>query len=222
VGAQIANELANDTAAVSATNAPRLEYLMSFDQGVSGALALLSKVATTASSEQLREDADFRLVAQAANWSRYTPVSDPGDIAAWQAFFNNELAISTSSAHFITLWNAVTSLNDVAALPTLATKLHTITFNNGGQSTLVCQAYSLSQAQPGSWTAFQAAAQPWTTLPADVQSILADPTHCATTMSATVSTASVRAAAVTSTAANGLPVNRPDAHIGQHRRPPLQ
>jgi aminopeptidase N len=220
VGALIAGELASDAAAVTAANAPRIDYLLSFDQGVPGSLAAMSTVATTAPSEQLREDADYRLVAQAAYWSSYTPVTDPADVTAWQAFFERELTITTSQYHLLTLWNAVMALGDVGALPTLASKLHTITFSSGLAGGLVCQAYSLSQGQAGSWEAFQQAAQPWATLPADAQPVIADPTRCQAGASAAMKAKSVHAASAGAGAAtSGLPANRPDAHLGRRRLP---
>jgi aminopeptidase N len=176
IGALFADELTADVAATTAANAGRVGYLLSFDYGVPGSLASIGTVATTSPSEQLRMIADSRLVGQAAYWARYTPVTDPADVAAWQAFFTRELGRATTDYYLENLWSAVQSLGDVGALPILATQLHTITWHPDVAATLVCEAYGVSQSQPGSWDAFAQAAQPWTTLSPDVQAIFANPT----------------------------------------------
>jgi aminopeptidase N len=180
IGALFQGELTADAAATTAANAARVDYLMSFDYGVAGSLAAISNVATTTPSEQLRLDADSRFVGQAAYWAQYSPVTDPADVTAWQTFLNGELAVAnTDDYHLETLWSAVMSLGDLGALPYLATQLHQIGFWHAGvPTTLVCDAYALSMSQPGSWDAFAQAAQPWSTLPAEAQPLVANPATC--------------------------------------------
>jgi hypothetical protein len=178
VGALFADELAQAAAATTADNAGRIDYLLSFDYGVTGSLAAIGNVATTSPSQQLRLDADSRLVGQAAYWGLFSPVSDPADVATWSSFFNGVLSQATSNFQIENLWNAVQSLSDVGALPILATQLHTVAWQPGEVAMMACQAYGVSQAQPGAWDAFAQAAQPWTTLPADAQAIFANPAAC--------------------------------------------
>ena len=75
------------------------------------------------------------------------------------------------------MWRASLRLGDVAALPLLAPRLRSVPMPSFYQIDFVCQAHDL--APPADWAAFQDALQPWSTLPADVASVLADPSQCA-------------------------------------------
>ena len=63
------------------------------------------------------------------------------------------------------------------SLPLLAPRLRSVPMPSFYQIDFVCQAHDL--APPADWAAFQDALQPWSTLPADVASVLADPSQCA-------------------------------------------
>ena len=167
-------ELEALAAAPSAANAARLDYLMAFDYGAARTLAALGPVATGAPSLRLRDRAVARLAAQLA--PPYAAV-DPADAPTWQAFFRERYAAITSLGRLITVWRASLRLGDVAALPLLAPRLRSVPMPSFYQIDFVCQAHDL--APPADWAAFQDALQPWSTLPADVASVLADPSQCA-------------------------------------------
>lgn len=173
-GLLLGAELEALAAAPSAANAARLDYLMAFDYGAARTLAALAPLMTRAPSLRLRDRAVARLAAQLA--PPYAPV-DPADAPAWQAFFRERYAAITSLGRLITVWRASARLSDVAALPLLASRLRAVPMPSFYQIDFICQAHDL--APPADWAAFQDALQPWSTLPAGVAAVLADPGLCA-------------------------------------------
>ncbi|MBK9033043.1 MAG: hypothetical protein IPL61_17545 [Myxococcales bacterium] len=166
-------ELTALAAAPSAATAARLDYLMGFDYGPAMSLAQIGAVATTAPSLRLRDRALSRLVGHTVG--RYSPLAG-GDVDAWRAFFRGRYPSTTSLGRLLTVWRTSVRLGDEAAVPAVAPLVRSVPMAPAYQIEIVCAAHDL--AAPATWTAFQQALQPASTLPAEVAAVLADPTGC--------------------------------------------
>ncbi len=163
--------------ATDTTSVERLEYLLSFDYGSAASLAAIGRVAIEGATGKLRAEAVVRLEQQIQAPYQFTPVPDE-ERGAWREFFRARLAETTSAGTFVGVWQALVGLADVEAAPLAAPFLHTEMLSARSQRSIVCQAFKLTSTAPALWTAFQAAAQPWATLDAAAQAVLADPTPC--------------------------------------------
>jgi hypothetical protein len=171
-----AAELAGLVAAVTPATAARLAFLMSFDYGPEDSLTQIGKVATSAPSLQLREQALTRLAAHANHAFGYSPITDP---APWKALFRDQLSRAESAGRFSQAWFAALNLADRDALPIAGHRLHDLTPSL--QQQVACAAYRLTGGD-ADWEAFRTAALPWETLPEAVQAIVRDPSGCQTAM----------------------------------------
>jgi hypothetical protein len=172
----IAAELAGLIDVVTPATAARLAFLMSFDYGPEASLAQIGKVATSAPSLQLREQALNRLAAHARQASGYSPITDP---APWKALFQDQLSRAESAGRFNLAWGAALNLADRDALPIAGHRLHDLTPSL--QRQVVCNAYLLTSGD-ADWEAFRTAALPWETLPAAVQAVVREPSGCQAAM----------------------------------------
>ncbi len=171
--AQLADKL-------TAANAARFAYLQSFDYGALKSLMVLSRVASSAPSLQLREQAISRLVAQTRPGSGYSPIS-PADVPLFKSFFRVQLDNATTQFRFAVVWPGIVGLSDDGALATVGRKLHTITMSDTMQRQVVCDAWIIARTRPAAWTEFAQAAEPWNTLDQPARAALMDPTQCAKT-----------------------------------------
>jgi hypothetical protein len=168
-GAEIA-ALAADPAS---SRAGRIGYVMSFDQGA-GSFEPLARIATTAPSLQMREQAVNRLAQQAPPGVGYSMV--PAEqTAMWKTFFRDRLAEVTTLSRFLVVWNPLRNFADDAALAAAGAALRRVPMSAARQRQTVCEARALAAPRAGAWEEFQAAAQPWTTLSMEAQQALADP-----------------------------------------------
>ena len=162
--------------ALNAASAGRFNHLLSFDYGAATSFSVLSAVATTAPSLQLRQSAVSRLANQVTN-SNYSAV--PGDQrTAWRQFFRDRLREATSESFFTSVWQGLSGLADDSALVLVGKKLGTLALSSSTQRQVVCDAYRIAQARAGAWEEFQQAAQPWSKLTAQAIAVLTDPTKC--------------------------------------------
>jgi hypothetical protein len=173
--AELAGELAQLATTVTPATAGRLDYLLAFDYAPATALATMSKIATDAPTLALRDRAIQRLSFQATG--RYTDVP-AADIPAWQTFFRGRLSGVTSQNRLLNIWRAEVALGDVAALPLVAPLLHSVALAPEAQRQIVCDAFGLASASPDAFETFRQAAQPWESLSAEAQTVLADPSTC--------------------------------------------
>ena len=182
-------ELATLVAAPSAANAARLEYLLGFDYGTAINFARLTRLATTAPSLRLRERALNRMIAET---SAGAPHRIPAaDVPAWQSFFRDGYAAVTSSTRLFLLWQGSVNLGDLAALPRIAPRLHTVPMREGAQWQIVCDAHRMTRNAPDVWAQFQADTRPWDTLYPSTAAVLADRTLCDQTRAAPLPAADV-------------------------------
>jgi hypothetical protein len=180
MGAAVAPELKSLIAAGDAASIPRIEFLMAFDFGADG-FGLLSKLAATSASPILRGDAVYRLAAEARHKDWISGQPDYGVIApeaqpAWKSFFETQISAARDDNPLYFAWQGAVALADKDALPLLAPKLHSVPMPGYYQQEFLCDAYKL--ADMASWMSFTGALQPWTTLSAEAQAVLADPTSC--------------------------------------------
>ncbi len=169
-------ELATLVAAPSAANAARLEYLLGFDHGTATNFARLTRLVTTAPSLRLRERAWSRMIAET---SAGAPHRIPaGDVAAWQSAFRDGYAAVTSATRLFLVWQGSVNLADLAALPLMAPRLHTVRMSDGAQWQIVCDAHRMTRTAPDAWAQFQVDTRPWDTLYPSTAAVLADATLC--------------------------------------------
>jgi hypothetical protein len=178
LGATLLTELQGLVAAPITPKLARLEYLLWFDYGADG-LAPLSQVATAAPSLRLRDQALWRLAYQTSG-TRYSPIPT-GQLAAWQAFFRDRLVALDSWTRMRPTWLGVVGLQDASALGEAGLALQRVAMPAYYQQEVVCEAsrVATSTATPAAWTAFQAAAEPWSNLSPAAATLLADPSGCA-------------------------------------------
>jgi len=167
-------ELASVIDTVTPVLAPRLSFLISFDYGAETSFAQLSKLAATAPSLQLREQALSRLASHIKGGYSAIP-----DLAPWKALFEDRLSRAGSAARFNIVWRAVIDLADKDALPIAGSRLRLFGLSQSRQQQVVCDAYALTLGD-AAWVAFQTAAQPWDTLSPNAQAVLKDPGSCQT------------------------------------------
>jgi len=176
LGATFQAELDSLVAGATTAQLGRLEYLLWFDYGAD-ALAPLSQVVLAAPSLKLRDRAMWRLAYQASR-AFYSPVPAAQD-PAWRAFFRDRLAAAGSFARLRPVWYGVVGLQDAASLPEAGYALQRVPLPGWYQEQVVCEAWGISAGTPGSWTAFQNAAMPWTSLSPGAAALLANPAGCA-------------------------------------------
>jgi hypothetical protein len=178
IGATLLSELQGLVTAPVTAKLARLEYLLWFDYGADG-FAPLSQVATAAPSLRLRDQVMWRLAYQTRG-PRYTPVPS-GQVAAWQTFFRDRLAALDSWTRMRPTWLGVVGLQDSSALGGAGLALQRVAMPAYYQQQVVCEASSIAiaNATPAAWSAFQAAAQPWSNLAPAAAALLADPSGCA-------------------------------------------
>lgn len=172
-GAEIADLVDN----LTPQNAARFVYLMGFDYGADTSFDVISRAAQLAPSLFLREQAIARLSYQAISGGGYSAVP-PASAGAWKTFFRARLAETTSSTRFRIVWRGIVGLADDGALTLAGEKLHTVPLSAAMQRQVVCDAYQIGLAHAGAWATFQQAAQPWSSLAASAQAVLADPAQC--------------------------------------------
>jgi hypothetical protein len=153
----------------------RLEYLLGFDYGAEATMAALGDLATSAPTLRLRDQSFNRLAFQAMGFYSEVPADQ---VPVWTTFFRAALTAATAPSRFMTAWQAEIALGDAQALPIGAARLHTLPLSEAQQQQIVCDAFHLGTTDPALFPAFQAAAQPWTSLAAAAQEVLADPTKC--------------------------------------------
>jgi aminopeptidase N len=174
------DELARLAAAPTAATARRLSYLMSFDYSPEVSLAQIGKVAATAPSLQLREQALSRLAAQLIDTPDYSPVVDD---APWRALFRAQLASAETSARFNIVWNAsLRAPTDLGALPIVASRLHIYALSDLARRTVVCDAHGVGDV---AWESFRSALHREALSPT-VLEVIDDPARCATSVRALV------------------------------------
>lgn len=162
--------------ALDAASAGRFNHLLSFDYGAATSFSVLSLVATTAPSLQLRQNAVWRLSNQATS-TTYSAV--PVDQQTqWRQFFRDRLTEATSESFFSAVWQGLSGLADDSSLALVGKKLGTISLASSTQEQVVCGAYRIAQARAGAWLEFQQAAQPWSKLAPQAIALLMDPTKC--------------------------------------------
>jgi len=175
IAADLAAELASRVDAVTVHSAPRVAFLMSFDYGPDASLALIGKLATSAPSLVLREQALSRLAAQVRTGAGYSPILDP---APWRALFRDQLSRAETTQRFSIVWRAALGLSDRGALPIVAARLHVYALDPAHQRQVVCDAHALTGGD-ADWQAFRDATLPWDTLSTQAQAVLQDPAGCA-------------------------------------------
>jgi hypothetical protein len=173
--AALGPELEATAAAVTPGNTARLEYLLGFDYGAEASMAAIGDLATVAPTLRLRNQALSRLAFQAQGYYSEVPAEQ---LPVWRTFFLDALTKAIEPNGFLTSWYAEVGLGDTAALPIAAMRLHTIGFDARTQREIVCDAFHLSASDASLFPAFQAAAQPWTSLAPEAQEVLAEPMKC--------------------------------------------
>jgi aminopeptidase N len=169
-----ADELAQLAATPTAATAQRLSYLLGFDYGPEVSIAEIGKVATTAPSLQLREQALNRLAVQLNPTSRYSRITD---LTPWRALFRDQLARVETAGRFNLAWNASRlQPPDVGALPIVADRLHIYALSESAQRRVVCQAFAIA-VDDATRQAFREALHR-DALPASVLAVADDPPAC--------------------------------------------
>jgi len=154
----------------------RLEYLVSFNYGEVDSLALISPLVTQTFSLRLQNLAISRLSNQ-LTVAAFPAVREHR--SEWLAFFRAQLAVAAEQQRAENLWFPLYWLRDTAALPVLADFLHRIPMPGGSQRFFICEAKTVAGSPTaGAWTEFQNAMQPWSSLSAEAQAVLADPSTC--------------------------------------------
>ncbi|WP_394832222.1 hypothetical protein LVJ94_37475 [Pendulispora rubella] len=161
---------------IDAKNAGRKNYLLSFDYGAARSLAFAGNLAKNAPSLLLRDQAVSRLASQAAA-ERYTKVPD-AEVPAWQAFFRERIAETTTQSRLLNVWKGVSALSDHTALAAIGGKLQSVVLSASNQRKIVCEANKVAGTHADAWEAFRNAAQPWSKLAADTSTVLQDPSKC--------------------------------------------
>jgi aminopeptidase N len=170
-------ELSSMVDTADAQSAQRLAYLMSFDYGAAQSLASMSRVATTAASLTLRDEAIARLVLQTSpNQGLSSIPSD--EQPAWRAFFRGLLAKSTSAERFRLVYGGTLALSDQEALPIIGKKLTELPFPGEEQRSLICDAHAMTEELPAAWEAFLQSIGSTSTLAVEAQQVLQTPSSC--------------------------------------------
>jgi len=179
LGQQVfATELAALAADPASSRGGRIGYVMNFDFGA-GSFEPIARIATTAPSMPIREQAIVRLSFQAQSGNGYSAV--PAEqVPAWKSFFRDRLPETTSFTRFRAVWRGVRGLRDDGALGAAGAALQRVPMTAESQEQVICQAYALATDVPAAWDAFKLGAEPHTRLSAAAQEALNDPaTACA-------------------------------------------
>ncbi|HSS02271.1 MAG TPA: M1 family aminopeptidase, partial [Kofleriaceae bacterium] len=148
------DELTALAGATTAATARRLSFLLGFDYDPEVSIAQIGKVATTAPSLQLREQALSRLSAQLTGVGSYSPVVDR---APWNALFRDQLAHARTSIRFNLAWNASRGgVPDLGALPIVADRLHVYALTDDARRRVVCEASDMAIDDVAAFQAFRA------------------------------------------------------------------
>jgi hypothetical protein len=175
------DELMQLASAPTAATARRLSYLLGFDYGPDLAMAQIGRLATTAPSLQLREQALNRLAVQLNGTARYSPVVD---LAPWRALFRDQLSRAESANRFNIAWNALRlGPKDVGALPIVAGRLHIYGMSDVTRRRVVCEAFGLAMGDDAAWQSFRNALRR-DQLSATVLEVADNPVRCAPGMRA--------------------------------------
>lgn len=177
----VAEELARLAGATTAATARRLSFLLGFDYGPEISIMQIGRIATTAPSLQLREQALNRLAAQLNGTARYSPVVNR---VPWRALFRDQLARAETSIRFNLAWNASRgAVPDIGALPIVADRLHVYAISDGVRRRVVCEASDVAIGDDAAWEAFRAAVHR-DALSATVLEVVDDPLKCPIELSA--------------------------------------
>jgi len=169
------DELIALAGATTAATARRLSFLLGFDYGPAVTIEQIGKIATTAPSLQLREQALNRLSAQLTGITRYSPVVDR---APWNALFRDQLARARTSIRFNLAWNASRGgVPDLGALPIVADRLHVYALSDDARRRVVCQASAVAKDDATALQGFRAAVHR-EALSATVLEVIDDPLKC--------------------------------------------
>jgi aminopeptidase N len=172
------DELAAMVTAITAANAERFLYLISFDYGPARTFDLLSSVVTDAPSLLIRDRALTRLAIQASTGGGYSALPD-AEAPRWRSFFHARLVEARSTTRFLAAWSGAVALVDDAAPAVAGAALHALPFFEFQQRQLVCDAFHLAQqVRPAAFDELVAAAQPINTLAPSAAAAVADPTVC--------------------------------------------
>jgi aminopeptidase N len=171
-------ELAFHVDHIDAVSVERLDYLLSFDYGEASNFAIFSKLALEGPTLQLREEALRRLGLQSDANFGYAQIADT---APWKDFFRSRLDSAKSRQRFVLAWHGALALQDSRAFAVAGRKLSSVGLTEADQLAVACDVFMVSSADGAAWRDFQGAAQPWSSLPANVQKYLAKPGSCATT-----------------------------------------
>ncbi|WP_394842785.1 hypothetical protein LZC95_37655 [Pendulispora brunnea] len=167
---------------IDAKNAGRKNYLLSFDYGPTKSFTFASNLAANAPSLLLRDQAVSRLASQAAA-ERYSKVPD-ADVPAWQKFFRDHIAETTTQGRLLNVWKGIAALSDHTALAAVGGKLQSVPLSAANQRKIVCEANKVAGSHGDAWEAFRNAAKPWEKLAPDASTALQDPSKCQTTVTA--------------------------------------